>query len=137
METKERKAKIKTYLIALHNGDIRNNQLEALDFIHRNPGTTIHEMRKELAIAHQSLTPVVSMLMDVGIIKEVGQEKIKDSHYSKFAFVHEAEEQDRLAAERKKDKFTQWMAMGRKEFGDLMSFELLKELGGAGTWSNL
>ena len=79
MDNDSRKARIKTYMLALQNGDVRGNQMEVLDFIYRNPGTTVHEMRTALSMAHQSLTPSVSNLLDCGLIREVGQVRIKDS----------------------------------------------------------
>lgn len=123
-----RKAKIQTFLIQLHAGNIKGNQMAVLEYIWKNSGTTIHEMRTELFMPHQSLTPSVSNLMDAGIVKEIGQVKIKDSVYSQYQFVPDEVEQDLLAEARKKEKFAQWVKMGLKEYEDLMAIELLNEL---------
>ncbi len=128
MNNENRKAKIRTYLVQLQEGNIRGNQMEVLDFIFRNNGTTVHEMRTALAMAHQSLTPSISNLLDCGLIYEIGQVKIGDSFYSKFAFEPDSEKQDELATARKKEKFAQWVRMGIKEFDDLMNWGTLNQL---------
>ena len=128
MTNNYRKAKIHTYMMALQTGKIRGNLMETLEFIWKNSGTTIHEMRTELRIVHQSLTPSVSGLMDCGLVKEIGQVQIKESTYSKFQFVPDSEEQDRLASERLKEKFAQWIKMGLKEYKELMDDDLIKAL---------
>lgn len=136
MDNNQRKAKIQTYMIQLQNGNIQGNQMEVLDYIWRHSGTTIHKMRTELFMAHQSLTPSVSNLMDAGIVKEIGQIKINDSIYSQFQFVPDAEEQDRLAEDRLMDKFKQWKQKGR-DFIDLMDDELRDILGYTGKFTSI
>lgn len=123
-----RKAKIKTYLQQLSEGNIRGNQMECLDFIYRNHGTTIHEMRTALCMSHQSLTPAISNLLDSGLIYEIGDVKIKDSTYSKYSFEPDSAKQDELAEFRKEDKYKQWVKHGLKEFSDLMPNQLITAL---------
>lgn len=136
MENDTRKAKIKTFLMQLQNGNIRGNQMECLDYIYKNTGATIHDMRIALGMAHQSVTPSISLLLDCGIIREMGQIKINDSFYSKYEFEPDAEKQDELAKYRLDEKFKQWKQRGR-DFIDLMSGELKESLGFTGTFTGL
>ena len=136
MDTENRKAKIKTYMMQLQNGNIRGNQMECLDYIYKNQGATVHEMRTALAMAHQSLTPSISLLLDCGLIREIGQVKIKDSFYSQYEFEPDAGNQDILAKERLDEKFKQWMERG-KDFMELMHSRLIYELGYKDTWNGL
>lgn len=124
----ERSAKIQTYMLALQNGSIRGNVMEVLDFVYRNHGASILQMRVELNIAHQSLTPAVSNLLDLGLIREIGTERVNDSVYSKYEFVPDAEEQNKLADLRRRDKFRNWIKKGVDEFSDLMPQIVLTEL---------
>ena len=136
MDTENRKAKIKTYMMQLQNGNIRGNQMECLDYIYKNQGATVHEMRTALAMAHQSLTPSISLLLDCGLIREIGQVKIKDSFYSKYEFEPDADKQDALATERLAEKFKQWKERGR-DFVELMENSLKAELGYTEVWTSL
>lgn len=136
MDNENRKARIRTYMLQLQEGNIRGNQMEVLHHISRNPGTNIHEMRTALSMAHQSLTPSVSLLLDCGIIREVGQVRIKDSFYSKYSFEPDAEKQDELAKTRLEEKYKQWTERGR-DFMELMSEKLQEELGYIGTFTDL
>lgn len=124
METKDRKAKIQTYLLNLHNGNIRGNAMEVLEYIHRNSGCTIADLRRELHMPHQTASSALSNLMDSGIVYDFGTEQIEDCVYSKLYFCHEAEKQDQLAFIRQEEKFRQWVKKGLKEFDDNMSLTL-------------
>ena len=124
----ERSAKIQTYMLALQNGSIRGNVMEVLDFVYRNHGASILQMRVELNIAHQSLTPAVSNLLDLGLIREIGTERVNDSVYSKYEFVPDAEEQDALSKAREFNKFKSWIKQGLKEYDHLMTNSLREAL---------
>lgn len=124
----ERSAKIQTYMLALQNGSIRGNVMEVLDFVYRNHGASILQMRVELNIAHQSLTPAVSNLLDLGLIREIGTERVNDSVYSKYEFVPDAEEQNALAKAREFNKFKSWVKQGLKEYDHLMTNNLREAL---------
>lgn len=124
----DRSAKIQTYMLAIQSGAIRGNQMEVLDFIYRNHGATILQMRVELSMAHQSLTPAISNLLDLGLIREIGAEKVNDSVYSKYEFVPNSEEQDILAEDRHKTKFKQWCKQGLKEFELYLNKPMITDL---------
>ena len=115
-------------MIALQNGSIRGNVMEVLDFVYRNRGASILEMRVELNIAHQSLTPAVSNLLDLGLIREIGTERVNDSVYSKYEFVPNAEEQNTLAKAREFNKFKSWVKQGLKEYDHLITNSLREAL---------
>lgn len=124
----ERSAKIQTYMLALQNGSIRGNVMEVLDFVYRNHGASILQMRVELNIAHQSLTPAVSNLLDLGLIREIGTERVNDSVYSKYEFVPDAEDQDTLAKAREWVKFKNWIRHGLDNYNHLITNGLREAL---------
>ena len=128
MDNDSRKARIKTYLEGLMTGKIRGNAMECLEFVHRNPGTNLREMSEQICMPIQSSSSALSNLMDAGIIKEVGQIKLNDSYFSKLEFVENAEEQDQLAHNRKKEKIKQLAKKGLEEYGDGLGFTLKQEL---------
>lgn len=132
----ERSAKIQTYMLALQNGSIRGNVMEVLDFVYRNHGASILQMRVELNIAHQSLTPAVSNLLDIGLIREIGTERVNDSVYSKYEFVPDAEEQNKLSDERRRLKFKNWLKIGLKEYENIISHDLINAIEEEIKWNN-
>lgn len=136
MDNNQRKAKIQTYMLQLHNGNIRGNQSEVLDYIWKHSGCTIADLRRDLCIPHQTASSALSVLMDFGMVKEVGQEKLDDSVYSKLQFEPDSEEQDKLAEDRLEEKFKQWKQKGR-DFFDLMDDELRESLGYTVTFTGL
>lgn len=102
--------------------------MAALDYIWRNPGATILQMRVDLCVAHQSITPAISNLLDIGLIREIGTERVGDSYYSRFQFVPDTEAQNKLSIARHQEKYRQWVKKGIEEFSDLMPTNIFTEL---------
>lgn len=128
MDNNQRKAKIQTYMLQLQNGNIRGNQSEVLDYIWKHAGCTIADLRRDLCMPHQTASSALSVLMDCGMVKEVGQEKIDDSVYSKLQFVPSSDEQDQLAIARNMEKFRSWAKKGLADFEGLLTWGLKQEL---------
>ena len=102
-------AKIKQYIKCIESGIIKNTTLRILDFIRRKHKTTIHEMRIELKIPHQSLTGTLSGLMDYGLIYEVGQTVINNKHYSWLKYTSNFDQITHNSQIRKNAKKISWL----------------------------
>jgi len=91
-------------------------------------GTSIYTMREQLGMTHQSLTAVVSMLADEGLLFEAGVFQVKTSWYTIYVFVSNEDARKEIARKRKEEKFNQWLQRGIEEYKDFMSPQLLLEL---------
>ena len=121
--------KRQTYLGLLEKGVIRTNTMRVLEYVYKNPGTDIGEMRKALNMVHQTLTPALSNLMDSGLIKENGTNVVGgDSYYSCLWFVADPLEQEKLADDRRNDGFKRWLSKGINEYGDYLPKSIMDEL---------
>ena len=114
------KAKVKTWLRNIENGRIRNNTERILYEIKsctpnafiiddKRKGISTDDLRSSLEIPHQSLTAVLSMLSDEGLIDAVSQVDQNESTYSIYMFIYDLKYRERLIYLRKKEKFVQWL----------------------------
>jgi hypothetical protein len=117
-------AKRETYIENLKKGIIKTKTLEILNFIKDNPKCNTDTIRVGLSMAHQTATAIISNLLDIGIIKIVGETKVKNSTYSNYLFVEDYREQDKLEKERHLAKFEIWMQHGLANFKEDMSSQL-------------
>jgi DNA-binding transcriptional ArsR family regulator len=115
----KQKAKMKTFINQLLSGNIKTKQEICLKYIKDNSPissnamTDIITMKRELNMAHQSLTGALSVLEDCGLIKVVGEKtykEIKNSSYSIYEFVDAEEERMLLIEQRHMDKFLMWLS---------------------------
>jgi len=113
-------AKRETYLANLKNGNIRSKTMRILYLIKQRPYTNTDEVRTLLSISHQTATSVLSNLLDIGVIKIVGETKINDNTYSRYLFVPEYQEQVNLSKERNKEKYALWIKQGLNNYADLL-----------------
>ena len=72
------KVKVKNWLEQLNNGEIKSKTTRIIYEIHKHTFkgkglTTIDELRKDLSMAHQTLTAIVSNLQDEGLIATYGE----------------------------------------------------------------
>lgn len=79
-------------------------------------------------MAHQTATAIISNLLDIGIIKIVGETKVKNSTYSNYLFVEDFREQNKLEKARHLAKFKIWMEHGLANFKDDMTNTFLTYL---------
>jgi predicted transcriptional regulator len=114
-------AKRETYLNQIQNGNIKSKTVKVLYVIRvagERMNLTTDVLRERLKMPHQTITAILSNLLDLGMIK-IDQEnnvKVGSSTYSSYKYV-ESEEQQILYAElRQKEKFYQWARRGLEEF---------------------
>jgi len=124
------KAKVETWLEQIRTGAIKSNIVRVLKHIQDAGmhGTSIYTMREQLGMTHQSLTAVVSMLADEGLLFEAGVFQVKTSWYTIYVFVSNEDVRKEIAMKRKEEKFNQWLQRGIEEYKDFMSPQLLLEL---------
>jgi hypothetical protein len=120
------KPKIQTWLRQIELGNIKSNHAKVLNYLKKKETfSNIHRMRIELNMAHQSLTATISILMDYGLIKSVGDGVvIRGNTYSEFMFVKEEWERELLQHMRKKEKFKQWLAKGIDDYTQLLPLDI-------------
>lgn len=97
-------ASIKSFLHQINSGKRDSHQMAIYKYIKRNPKSTIAEMDFHTSISYSTLTARVSDLLDMGIIKIVGDLETKVGVYSKLQIVTDENEQNKLFKERKKSK---------------------------------
>jgi DNA-binding MarR family transcriptional regulator len=127
------KPKVKTWLKQLNEGVIKSKTTQIIFEIHKHTykgkgHTTIEELRKELNMAHQTLTAIVSNIQDEGLIVTYGE--ITNEQGSVFQKIRYArpEERDNLVRARRLEKLSQWIKRGREEFNDLLPQSTIQEL---------
>jgi DNA-binding MarR family transcriptional regulator len=127
------KVKVKNWLEQLNNGEIKSKTTRIIYEIHKHTFkgksfTTIDELRKDLNMAHQTLTAIVSNIQDEGLIVTFGEiENETGSVFQKIRYAR-TEERDELVRQRRREKLSQWIKRGREEFNDLLPYSTLQEL---------
>lgn len=127
------KPKVQNWLKQLNNGVIKSKTTRIIFEIHKatykgKGFTTIDELRKDLNMAHQTLTAIVSNIQDEGLIVTFGEiENETGSVFQKIRYAR-AEERDDLVRQRRIEKLSQWIKRGREEFSDLLPASILREL---------
>ncbi len=116
-------ASVANWLRLMNTGELKNKTVRVLDYIYANPNTDINQMREALKISHQSLTAVVSNIMDEGLVKFAGERVYGETTYSTLIFVQGSFSQAQEKARRTKEKFTLWLKQG-EHFKDLMSSQM-------------
>lgn len=109
------KAKVKTWLANIENGNIHSKTEIILNYIIRETefgGADIHSMRNELGIAHQTMTAIISILQDHGVVKVVDIIEHMNNHYSVFKYVDDPKERNYLSADREREKVLNWLKQG-------------------------
>lgn len=122
-------ASIKNWLKLMGSGELENKAVRILDYVKVHPGTDIDKMRVELDIPHQTITAIISNLMDAGLIKFQGERrKTNDNIYSILFFVEYQFERDQLKQKRLKEKFNLWVEKGLSDYTSLMSSQMIMAL---------
>ena len=75
------KPKVKNWIEQLRSGNIKTNTTKLLLAIHTHTYkgrgyTHIHELRKELQMSHQSLTAILSNVMDEGMVERSEERRV-------------------------------------------------------------
>lgn len=122
-------ASVKNWLRLMGTGELENKSVRILDYIKAHPGTDIDTMRVQLDMPHQTITALISNLMDVGLVKFQGERrKTNDNLYSILFFVESQFERDHLKQKRLKEKFNLWIDKGLSDYTSLMSSQLIMSL---------
>ena len=127
------KPKVQTWLKQLNEGVIKSKTSRIIFEIHKNTYkgkgfTTIEELRRELNMAHQTLTAIVSNIQDEGLIVTFGEvENEQGSIFQKIRYARPEERED-LVRKRQLEKLSQWIKRGKEEFAHLLPPSTLFEL---------
>lgn len=103
------KPKVKTWLNQIESGMISSNTTRILNYIMNNEGCTILHMREDLLCSHQTMTAIISSLMDEGLVKMDGEIEQDNSHYSKLYFVNDIDERKSLVSDRHEERFKKFI----------------------------
>ena len=114
------KARVRTWLANVQNGNITNHTEKTLLKVARTGSISTRELREELTISHQTLTSCLTTLNDEGLIKVIGQEKVDSSYYSIYSYVSDLQEREHVAYLRKVEKYIQWLKKA-EQYKDMMS----------------
>lgn len=115
------KAKRETYVKQVESGNLQSQTIRVLHYVRYTPLCDTDELRTKLQMAHQSVTAVISNLLDLGLITIVGEITKRKQMYSQYRYIHEPNLQEQCARERKKEKFKMWIRQGQDTYGDLLS----------------
>lgn len=123
------KPKVKNWIGQLRSGNIKSNTTKLLLAIHTHTYkgrgyTHIHELRKELQMSHQSLTAILSNVMDEGMVEDYGEIKVDDTFYSKLSYTR-PENRDMKVELRRNKKYEDWLKRGIQEFDDKLPPEVI------------
>ena len=135
MSTTKSEAKIDSWVEQVESGNLQTNQSYILNYIIKHPNTTIYDIRNNLAIAHQTATAIVSMLMDEGVLRFNGKIKMREVNsdsgdtYSMLVYVADKNERKAVKKRRNEEKFIAWAKKGVNNFRDFISPEFFFELG--------
>jgi transcription initiation factor IIE alpha subunit len=122
-------ASVKNWLKLMGTGEMEIKSVRVLDYVQAHPGTDIDTMRIELDMPHQTVTALVSVLMDAGLIKFRGErKKTNEISYSILYFVDSPFERDQLKTKRLQEKFSLWIAKGLADYTPLMSSQMIMAL---------
>jgi len=135
------KAKVKTWLTNIENGNIKCYAEQILkqiknhtslngvpSFMNKSSnGISTYELRNITGISHQTLTSALSNLYDEGLIQSTYQIEIEQSYYSIYEFVRDDKKRLEIITQRKKEKFEQWLkkAYSYEEFLNEATLELI------------
>jgi transcription initiation factor IIE alpha subunit len=122
-------ASVKNWIKLMGTGELENKAVRILDYVKAHPGTDIDTMRVQLDMPHQTITAIISNLMDAGLIKFQGERrKTNDNIYSILFFVEYQFERDQLKQKRLKEKFNLWIEKGLSDYTSLMSSPMIMAL---------
>ena len=124
----EQSAKFKAFLSQLDSGNIDNRMVQILGHIKTNPNINTDELRDQLRMAHQSLTSALSNLLDLGVVKVVGQTESENLTYSQYLYVEDEDEIIKNQKLRQKKKFNQWVKRGLRDFVEFIDENTFNQL---------
>ena len=139
----ELKPKVKTWIANVESGYITNQTEKILkiirdrtdavktDLFSTGSGKISTDELRGYGFKHQTLTAILSILQDEGLIYVAG-EKVKGSeYYSYWSYTFGEEKIERLIEERKREKFNAWVKRGLFEFMEFLPTKTLSDLNDA------
>jgi len=118
------KAKVESLRNQISSGQIKTNNARVIKYLLDNQIATINTMRKELSMAHQTLTSRVSDLMDLGLLVEDGttteqNKNGKNVKYTLYKIESNRQQQELRRQARKQEKYDSIIKRLNDEFKDL------------------
>lgn len=121
-------ASVKTWIQQMESGELKSKTIKILKYIKDNQFTDIDLIRQELSISHQSVTAIVSNLMDEGMVDFVGERQRDGTTYSVLKYIDSQFQQAILKERRIKEKYRLWLEKGLADYRHLMSTPLIMSL---------
>lgn len=132
-------AKRESYAKLIESGALNTKTLRVLNHIKiwgdSNQCDT-DALRNSLNMPHQTITGILSNLLDIGIIKIVGENKVNNIPYSIYHYVSDTHEQKQLENTRRITKYAYYVKQGLKEYDTIMSEAMRQALEGEIEWAN-
>lgn len=122
------KPRVKALLKQINSGQLQTDMARILSHIKMHPFTTLPEVKRKLALSHQTASARISDLLDMGLIEEKGEKKNNIGTYTYFKFQPNISIQLLNAETRRKEKYKHWVKKGLTKFNDFINPELRKEL---------
>ena len=141
------KAKRESYIRLINSGELKTKTIKVLAYIKKwqkckyndEAYTSIcstYALRNDLNMPHQTITGIISNLLDIGIIKIVAEEKVGKNVYSIYEYVEDVNEQIVLENIRRITKYAYYVKQGIREYADIMGTDLLNQLLDQEKWAN-
>jgi hypothetical protein len=105
------KPKLNAYLKQIQSGELKTKKIRVIKELQQSP-RTIEYFRTVAGMSHQSVTAVLSILCDEGIVK---MSSSADAKFSLFTLASSEQEQDYLAKKRFAEKRELFIARGLKD----------------------
>ena len=105
------KPSLNAYLKQINSGELKTKKIRVIKILHESP-KTIEYFRNKTDFSHQSVTAVLSILCDEGMVR---MSSSADDKFSLFSLVDSEENQIILAKQRLEEKKELFIARGLKE----------------------
>jgi len=105
------KPKLNAYIKQVNSGELKTKKLRVIKSLNESP-KTIEYFRTVMGMSHQSVTAVLSILCDEGMVR---MSSSSDAKFSLFSLVGSEQEQDNLAKQRRSEKRELFIARGLKD----------------------
>ena len=120
------KAKVESLREQFRSGQIKTNNAKVVKYLLDYSFATINMMRRDLNMAHQTLTSRVSDLMDMGLLYENGttSEVNQDGRavlYTLYGLEKDRHQQEIRRAIRRREKYNSIIKRSNEEFEDLFT----------------
>lgn len=103
--------RLNAYLKQIQSGELKTKKLRVIKELHQSP-QTIEYFRTKIGMSHQSVTAVLSILCDEGMVR---MSSSADDKFSLFTLVDSEENQIILAKQRLAEKKELFIARGLKD----------------------